>query len=83
MTRALLLAIGLAMAAPIGAATSTGSVAGTRTLFSRCDISRQTGKNLPLIDGGRHFRAQPRVTESILKRGANRRATSRLVSIGW
>ena len=83
MTRALLLAIGLVMAAPIGAATSTGSIAVTLTLFSRCDISLQSGKNLPTIDCGRHFSAQPRVTESLLKRDANRREASRLVTIEW
>ena len=61
MTRALLLAIGLAMAAPIGAATSTGSIAVTLTIFSRCDISRQNDQTLPSIGCGRHFsRASPK-----------------------
>ncbi|HAU5566209.1 hypothetical protein [Erwinia sp. S59] len=83
MTRALLLAIGLAMAAPIGAATSTGSIAVTLTLFSRCDISRQSEQTRPSIDCGRHFSAQPRVTESVLKRDAKRRETSRLVTVEW
>lgn len=83
MTRTLLLAIGLAMAAPLGAATSTGSIAVTLTLFSRCDITRLNARSLPLIDCGRHFSAQPRITESVLKRDAKRRETSRLVTIEW
>lgn len=83
MTRALLLAIGLVMAAPVGAATSTGSIAVTLTLFSRCDISRQNEQTLPSIDCGRHFSAQPRVTESVLKKSAKQQATSRLVTVEW
>lgn len=83
MTRALLLAIGLAMAAPLKAATSTGTIAVTLTLFTRCDISRQDEHTLPSIDCGRHFSTQPHVTEKVLKRDANRRETSRLVTVEW
>jgi len=83
MTRALLLAIGLVIAAPLSAATSTGSIAVTLTLFSRCDISRQNEHILPTVDCGRHFSAQPRITERVLKRDATRRESARLVTIEW
>ncbi len=83
MTRALLLALGFAIAAPLNAATSTGSIAVALTIFSRCDISRQNEQVLPKIDCGRHFSAQPRVTESVLKRDAKRRETARLVTVEW
>lgn len=82
MTRALLLAIGLIVAAPIGAAT-TGSIAVSLTIFSRCDISRPSEQTLPSVDCGRHFSAQPRVTQSVLNRDALRRETARLVTIEW
>ncbi|MBD9643855.1 hypothetical protein IB231_09505 [Pantoea sp. PNT02] len=83
MTRALLLAIGLVIAASLSAATSTGSIAATFTLFSRCDISRQSEHSLPKVDCGRHFSAQPRITERVLKRDAKRRESARLVTIEW
>lgn len=83
MIRALLLAIGLVIAAPLSAATSTGSIAATLTLFSRCDISRQSEHSLPKVDCGRHFSAQPRITERVLKRDAKRRESARLVTIEW
>jgi len=83
MTRALLLAIGFAIAAPLNAATSTGSIAATLTIFSRCDISRQNAQALPKVDCGRHFSAQPRITEKVLKRDAKRRETARLVTVEW
>ena len=83
MTRALLLAIGLVIAAPLSAATSTGSIAVTLTLFSRCDISRQNEHTLPTVDCGRHFSAQPRITQRVLKRDATRRESARLVTIEW
>ncbi|KTR88608.1 hypothetical protein [Pantoea dispersa] len=83
MTRALLLAIGLIVASPIGAATTTGSIAVSLTIFSRCDISRPSEQTLPSVDCGRHFSAQPRVTQSVINRDASRRETARLVTIEW
>nr|WP_310616600.1 hypothetical protein [Pantoea cypripedii] len=83
MTRALLLAIGLVIAVPIGAATTTGSIVATLTIFSRCDISRPGVQSLPAVDCGRHFSAQPRITQSTLPRDAMRHETSRLVTIEW
>ncbi|ADU68063.1 hypothetical protein [Pantoea sp. At-9b] len=79
MTRALLLAIGLVFAASIGAASTTGSIAVSLTIFSRCDISRPDTQTLPAIDCGRQSSAQPRVTHSTLQRNE----TSQLVTIEW
>jgi len=83
MTRALLLAIGLAIAAPAGAATTTGSIAVSLTIFSRCDISRQNEQTLPSVACGGHTSAQPRVTQSVISRDAQRREIARLVTIEW
>lgn len=83
MTRLLLLAIGLAIAAPSGASTSTGSIAATLTLFYRCDISRLNDRTLPSVACGGQVNAQPRMTQSALKRDAKKRETSRLVTLEW
>ena len=79
MTRALLLAIGLVIAAPIGAASTTGSIAASLTIFSRCDISRPNTQSLPAIDCGRQVSAQPRVMHSTLEHNER----SQLVTVEW
>lgn len=79
MTRALLLAIGLVIAVPIGAATTTGSIAVSLTIFSRCDISRPNTQSIPVIDCGRQSSAQPRVMHRTLQRNER----SQLVTVEW
>lgn len=83
MTRALLLALGLAIAAPCAAASTTGTIGVQLIIFSRCEINSQPQQALPQIDCGRHVSAQPRVTESVLKQDAMRKESGKLVTVEW
>jgi len=83
MTRALLLAFALATVAPLAAASTTGTIGVQLIIFSRCEIHSQPQQALPQIDCGRHVSAQPRVTESVLKKDAIRKETAKLVTVEW
>jgi len=83
MTRALLLAITIAALAPYATASTTGTIGVQLTIFSRCEINSQPQRAMPQIDCGRHATAQPRVTESLLKKDAMRKETAKLVTIEW
>lgn len=83
MTRAIMLAIGLTMAAFTAAGSTTGSVGVKLVIFSRCEINSSNGKPASRIDCGGHFSAQPRVTQSMIEGQANRQQKGRLVTIEW
>ncbi|MEZ3501326.1 hypothetical protein [Pantoea sp. KPR_PJ] len=83
MTRALLLAFALVTVAPLTAASTTGTIGVQLTLYSRCEINSPSQQALPQIDCGRRVSAQPRVTESVLKKDGIRRETAKLVTIEW
>lgn len=83
MTRALLLAFALVTVAPLATASTTGTIGVQLIIFSRCEINSQPQQALPQIDCGRHVSAQPRVTESVLKKDAIRKETAKLVTVEW
>lgn len=83
MTRALLLALGLAIAAPCAAASTTGTIGVQLIIFSRCEINSHPQQALPQIDCGRRVSAQPRVTETVLKQDAIRKESGKLVTVEW
>lgn len=83
MTRTVLLAIALLMAGSASAGSITGSIGVKLIIFSRCEINSATSQSTPQVDCGRHFSAQPRIVQSVLKRDAKQRETDRLVTIEW
>lgn len=83
MIRALLMVIGLTIAASAAAATTTGSIAVSLTIYSRCAIVRPDTAALPAVDCGKQASAQPRITQRVLSRDAQRHETARLVTIEW
>ncbi|MFH8133469.1 hypothetical protein ABU178_04645 [Pantoea osteomyelitidis] len=85
MTRAILLALGLLMVAgPVADASTTGSIAVKLTIFSRCKIEQGGNQNaVTAIDCGRHFSAQPRVTQSNVTDQSTRKTVAKLVTIEW
>jgi hypothetical protein len=83
MTRAMLLAIGLMMAASTATGSTTGSIGVKLVIFSRCEINSNNGKPASRIDCGGHYSAQPRVTQSVIESQAKRQQKGRLVTIEW
>lgn len=83
MTRALLLAIAIAIVAPFATASTTGTIGVQLIIFSRCEINSQPQRAMPQIDCGRQLSAQPRVTESVLKKDGIRKETAKLVTVEW
>ncbi|MBZ6388082.1 MULTISPECIES: Csu type fimbrial protein [Pantoea] len=83
MTRALLLAFAIAIVAPFATASTTGTIGVQLIIFSRCEINSQPQRALPQIDCGRRTNAQPRVTESVLKKDTMRKETAKLITVEW
>lgn len=84
MTRAMLLALGLLLAGSLAGASTTGSIAVKLTIFSRCTIEQKRDRTAATaVDCGRHFSAQPRVTQSNIMDEATRRRVAKLVTIEW
>jgi len=83
MTRALLLAFALATVAPFATASTTGTIGVQLIIYSRCEVNSQPQQAMPQIDCGRRINAQPRVTESVLKKDSIRKETAKLVTVEW
>lgn len=83
MTRALLLAIGLTIAGYSAASTTTGSIAVSLTILSRCEIDAIPSPRSPRVNCDGHARAQPRITQSKLNADAKRKVEAQLVTVEW
>ena len=82
MTRAVLLAIMLAGAASAMAAGTSGSIAVSLTIVSRCTVSSASAPGLPAADCGGSG-AQPRISRQTLAGVARRHDTTQLVTFEW
>lgn len=83
MTKALLLAIGLVIAQQAGAGSTTGSINVRLVIYSRCEVNSAVGRAVPQVECGREINAQPRVTQTVLKRQGSRATNDRLVTVEW
>lgn len=83
MTKALLLAIGLVIAQQAYAGSTTGSINVRLVIYSRCEVNRAVGQGVPQVECGRDINAQPRVTQTVLKRQGSRQTNDRLVTVEW
>lgn len=83
MTKALLLALGLVIAQQAFAGSTTGSINVRLVIYSRCEINTSVGQSVPQVECGRQISAQPRVTQTVLKRQGSRGTSDRLVTIEW
>lgn len=79
----LLLVTGLAIAIPVEATTTSGTIAVTLTVFAGCGISRPNEHHLPSVNCGQRIEAQPHISQSLLQPDAHRQETVRLVTIEW
>lgn len=83
MTKALLLVIGLLIAQQAYAGSTTGSVNVRLVIYSRCEVNRSAGQSVPQVECGRQINAQPRVTQTVLKRQGTSGTNDRLVTVEW
>ncbi|MFB4341214.1 hypothetical protein C7434_2816 [Pantoea sp. PNA 14-12] len=83
MTKALLMAIGLVIAQQAFAGSTTGSINVRLVIYSRCEVNSVRSPSSPQVDCGRQSSAQPRVTQTVLKRQGSRTTNDRLVTIEW
>lgn len=83
--KAIFYACGLLMASGASAATISGSINVTLTIYNKCQIDGQTTmpQSQPAINCGPQPSAQPKVTFSTLKKEANIKRETRLITVEW
>lgn len=79
------LALGLMMTGHAFAASITGSIGVTLTIYSQCRVEGSTlsATRLPGVVCGSQPDAQPRVTQSVVTLDADTKQETRLVTVEW